>query len=1497
MNKEVTNRFLRSINIENVDDFDMCFSKSYKENDGTYVFEISKDTEWDYDLLSYFIEKLANINYKYKLKFTYKNEITNEGVFNIFRGLYEKINHYEFDHDYEFNNNILIIYGMNLDKDSSRLIEEFNQLIRFINYPLYSVIFRSDFVKSIEITNDFEINNKENIDLLESNDDLIEPSFYDNEEVLEDSDFLDFEDEFNQLVETESKAFSEELHYMDDKLQELDSSKRYKEYCLNDIKGPGLYFYSEGYIFTFEKEEKGGKYIFNAGFYIPGEEQYATFRIEANDGFLNIDHLNSFKKDDKVAFTGYSYISKNKFGNKRNSGPVYVITSIKKIGEKPVREDNLEEKRVELHLHTKMSAMDGVTSIEDYCKLASSMGHKAIALTDHGVVQAYPYAQKAAKQYGIKMLYGCEFYVTDDNFVGAINVNDKLLSDATFVAFDLETTGLSCRFNKIIEFGAIKFKNNMEIGRKDILINPKEKLSDTITRLTHISDEMLKDKPSIDECLDEILDFIDGCVLISHNLEFDYNFLNEACKRIKGHELNIAGIDTLTISQFLFPEASGHRLGNVCNRFDVEYDGDSAHRADYDANVLYKVFIPISDMLIKKGYKTVSSIKYLPKSPENIKHSRLSHLCAIAKNREGLKAIYKLVSLSHVKYYGKFPTVPKSKLIELRENLLLGSACFNGEVFDVASRLNKEKLDEVVSFYDYIEIQPLTNYMFLVNSYTNGFDDVSTIEKVLDAIIESAKSQNKLICATGDVHFLNPEDKIFREVYVYNAGVGKTAHPLLTFNRKKLEEKGIYFEDPDQYYRSTKEMLDEFSRYGKENAYEWVVTNTNKIADSCEVIIPIPEDHLFTPKIDNCENMLEELCYENAHKLYGDPLPPEIEKRLKRELRGIQEGDEDQTIGKGGIIHHGYSVIYYIAYKIIQKAHEDGYIVGSRGSVGSSFVATMANITEVNPLKPHYRCPKCKHFEFYEGNEFFSGYDLPVKKCPCCGEEMISDGQNIPFETFLGFDADKVPDIDLNFPPDYQAKAHNYTKVLLGEQNVFRAGTIGTVATKTAFGYARGYFEKRFKIEDLSSINPAKISYLAAGCADVKRTTGQHPGGIVVIPSEYEVYDFTPVQYPADDMDAEWMTTHFEFSAIHDTVLKLDLLGHVDPQALKFMCSRLNIDYRKIPLTDKKVLSLFSSPDALNLSHNYLKLTNGALALPEFGTSNVRGMLDSIKPTTFNDLIIVSGLSHGTDVWKGNAESLILSNIATLREVIGCRDDIMTYLIRMGVPNKQAFTIMESVRKGKGLKEEQIALLKEHNVPDYYIESCLKIKYLFPKAHATAYVTMAVRVGYFKVYYPLYFYAGFFSVRCDKYDWEAMYKGVDAILKRLDELKQQKQLEGSKFSKTSEEVVKTLTVALEFYDRGFKFSNLDIMKSDSRDFIVDEENKSLIPPFKVIDGLGDSVAQSIVEARENGNFISIEDFTNRCKINDTQLNTFKTLGVFKGLPEKEVEQGSLFDFL
>ncbi len=1150
------------------------------------------------------------------------------------------------------------------------------------------------------------------------------------------------------------------------------------------------------------------------------------------------------------------------------------------------RVDDEEIKRVELHAHTKMSTMDSVARVEDYFSQAKKWGMKAVAITDHTNVQAFPDAQAASQKTGVKALYGCEMNMVDDKLTYIFNPSDIVLNNATYVVFDFETTGLSARYDTVIEFGAVKYKDGLITDSIDILIDPEKPLSKTIIELTHITDEMLKGQLKMKEALKIIKDFIGDkdTILVAHNGQFDYGFLNEMCIRNGEEEIKNPVIDTLPLYRYLYPELRSHNLGSLCRTYEVEYHGGDevegddhgAHRADYDAKVLAESWAGMLASLTKNNLKLKHSDLENLTNDQLFKHLRPMHVTVYAKNMAGLKALFKLVSLSNTEYFASSPRIPRKLIEEYRENLLIGSSCLNGEVFETARNKSEVDLIKKMEFYDFIEVQPPGNFSLHVQ--LKEIESIEVVQRIIKDIYDASKKAHKICVATGDTHYISQEDKIYRDVYILAKAVGGSRHPLyFSRKREKLMKNGINVENPDQQFRTTGEMLRQFEFLGKDIAREIVVTNSNLIADQFEEVLPV-KDRLYPPHIKDDAKLLVERVWSNAKRMYGDPVPTQVKERLNAELDGI--------------LKYKFTVQYYIASEIVRQTNKDGFMVGSRGSVGSSLVATMSDITEVNPLPPHYRCPKCFHQEWdIDTKKYRSGFDLPQKNCPICGEDMVRDGQNIPFATFLGFHAEKVPDIDLNFSGEYQARAHDLTKTLLGVSNVYRAGTIETVAEKTAYGYALGYFEALGM--DPRKVKSAEITRLSLGCMDVKRTTGQHPGGIIVIPSDMDVYDFTPIQYPADDLTAAWKTTHFDFHKIHDNVLKLDLLGHVDPTALKMLGDLTGIDPKTVPNTDTKVISLYSSRDALKCHANYLQEKTGALGLPEFGTPFVRKMLEETSPSTFADLLIISGLSHGTDVWNGNAQDLINDGTCTIQEVIGCRDDIMIGLQNYGVEPVKSFKLMEQVRKGKKLKPEDEDLLREHKVPEWYITSCNKIKYLFPKAHAVAYVMMAGRVAWYKVYYPLEYYAVYFTTRSKQYDIKVMSSGEKAITTRLEEYKNIK-TSGGKLSPKDEEIEKTLNIALEMVERGYKISNIDLNKSLAGKFRVDHEHNCIIPPFDTLDNLGTPAAQSVVDEREKNAFLSIEDLSRRTKLSSQNIENLKKLGVLKDLPESN--KLSLFDF-
>ena len=1078
----------------------------------------------------------------------------------------------------------------------------------------------------------------------------------------------------------------------------------------------------------------------------------------------------------------------------------------------------------------------------------------------------------ASLKHKIKMIYGVEMYMIDPSFTVVFNEKDIPLNNLTYVSFDLETTGLSVIHDGITEFGAVKVKNGEVIDRLQFFVNPEREIPSRIVELTHITNEMVRNEPNIVERVEEIMAFFADHVIVAHNAIFDVGFLNVAYKKAGKQPIQNTIIDTLPLARAILKPMKSYRLGVVAKNYRVKYEDYVAHRADYDAEVLANVLNMMFHQLMNEGIYRISELNSRQDMSQVHKLVYAYHLTMLVKNKKGLKNLFKLVTEANTTYFYNEPRLPKELINQYRDGLLIGSSCYKSEVFEACLNSSDEKLDEVLSFYDYIEIQPLEDYQHLIARGTVANQD--NLIASLKRLIKHAKKLGKIVVATGDVHFTDPEDKIYRDVFIANPTIGlnHTPHPLCD----RRNPRAI---TPNCYLRTTAEMLDSFSQWlPMDEAKEYVVTNTNIIADQIDEILPI-HDKLYTPSIEGADENLTSLCYKTAHEWYGETLPEIVEKRLEREL--------------GSIIKHGFGVIYYIAHRLVKKSNEDGYLVGSRGSVGSSFVATMSGITEVNPLPPHYRCPHCAYSEFVDPEVVADGYDLEDKLCPVCNQPMKGDGHNIPFETFLGFNADKVPDIDLNFSGDYQWKAHDYCKVLFGEDKVYRAGTISTVADKTAYGYALGHAEL-LGIDQ--SIRSAELERIAAGCTGTKRTTGQHPGGIIVIPKEMDVFDFTPVQYPADDLNSLWKTTHFDFHAIHDNVLKLDILGHVDPTVIRMLQDLTHVDPKDIPTNDKKVMSLFNSCEAMGIDLEYINCKTGALGLPEFGTPFVRGMLEQTHPSTFNDLVIISGLSHGTDVYLGNAELLIKSGTCTLKEVIGCRDDIMVYLMQHGLEPLQAFKIMEFVRKGQPSKnkegwKEWVKVLEDANIAQWYIDSCAKIKYMFPKAHAAAYVLSAIRVAWWKLYYPTEYYSVYFTTRCDAYDIESMVKGKEVVLKRRREIEALRQ--EHKTTNKDEGLFSVFDICLEMFERGYSFSNIDLELSDATRFLPHPTDpKKIVPPFSCVDGLGESVAITIVQARLEHPFLSKEDVMKRTRLNNTHIKTLTQMGVFQNLQEEN--QLSLF---
>ena len=1137
------------------------------------------------------------------------------------------------------------------------------------------------------------------------------------------------------------------------------------------------------------------------------------------------------------------------------------IVGIKKCADfTTVRMDTSVEKRVELHCHTKMSDMDGVSDVKDIVKRAMKWGHKAIAITDHGDVQAFPDANHTVpSDSDFKVIYGVEAYLVDD-LKGMVTDSQNQDLDADYVVFDLETTGFSPETNRIIEIGAVKVQNGKIVDKFSTFVNPQVPIPFRIEQLTSINDSMVIDAPVIADILPEFMKFCEGCVMVAHNADFDMSFIKKNCQRLD-IPCKPTIVDTVALARVLLPNLNRFKLDTVAKALGVSLENH--HRAVDDAGCTAEIFVKFIEMLRERGMSTLDEVNAMgTSSVQNVQKMPTYHAIILATCDQGRTNLYKLISLAHIKYYHRRPRIPKSEFIRYRDGLLIGSACEAGELYRaILNGRPEEEISRLVNFYDYLEIQPLGNNAFLVrdeDSPVASNDDLIEINK---KIVRLGEQFHKPVVATCDVHFLDPEDEIYRRIIMAGQGF------------KDADEQAPLF------LRTTEEMLKEFAYLGSEKAEEVVITNTNRIADMCEKISPVRPDKC-PPVIENSDQMLRDICYNKAHKMYGDPLPEIVQERLDRELNSI--------------ISNGYAVMYIIAQKLVWKSNEDGYLVGSRGSVGSSFVATMSGITEVNPLHAHYLCKHCQYSDFdsdlvksFSGR---SGCDMPDKLCPRCGKPLSKEGFDIPFETFLGFKGNKEPDIDLNFSGEYQSKAHKYTEVIFGEGQTFKAGTIGTLADKTAFGYVKNYYEER----GVHKRN-CEIDRIVLGCVGVRRTTGQHPGGIVVLPMGEQIYTFTPVQHPANDMTVDITTTHFDYHSIDHNLLKLDILGHDDPTMIRMLQDLTGVDPTQIPLDDKAVMSLFQDTSALGITPDDLvNCQLGALGIPEFGTDFAMGMLIDTQPKEFSDLVRIAGLSHGTDVWLGNAQTLIQEKKATISTAICTRDDIMIYLISMGLDSEESFKIMENVRKGivaKGKcdkwpewKQDMI----DHNVPDWYIWSCEKIKYMFPKAHAAAYVMMAWRIAYCKVFYPLAYYAAYFSIRATAFSYELMCQGKEKLEGYMHEYEKRK----DELSKKEQDTYKDMRLVQEMYARGFEFLPLDIYKSEPHHFqIVDGK---LLPALNTIDGLGDNAAVAIAEAAKDGIFLSKDDFRERTKVSKTTIELMSDLGLFCDMPESN--QLSLFDF-
>lgn len=1172
-----------------------------------------------------------------------------------------------------------------------------------------------------------------------------------------------------------------------------------------------------------------------------GKTLYMMNVSDGNGALMCKVFLDDMNKDDVIKATKkgtYIKVQGDLINNYKTFDLELNVTAIEKAQE-PRVEDTAEVKRVELHAHTQMSSMDGMVPVGELVSRAASWGHKAIAITDHGVVQAFPDAMNAGKKNGIKIIYGVEAYLVDDDTDTIVNANDRDL-DQTFVVFDIETTGLSPHSDNLTEIGAVKVQNCEIVDSFSTFVNPKMDISYQIQELTRITNEMVKDAPSLEEALPKFLEFAKDSVLVAHNADFDTGFIYQKCQQL-GLEYNFEKVDTLTLARIINTNLKRFSLDKVCKEMGVVLSGH--HRAVNDAQATAEVFIKYLEIFKKKGINKLSDVNRVYGKVDYEK-LRPSHATIYAQNQTGLKHLYQLITDSHIEHLYGNPRILKSLLLEKREGLIVGSACSSGELYNAVVRHKSEKeIEKILELYDFIEIMPLENNMYLVES--GELKSVEELKEINKKLVKLGEQYDKPVVATGDVHMLDAKDAIYRTIIKYSQGYG----------RKSKSER--------LYFRTTDEMLEEFSYLGKDKAYEVVVTNSNLIADIFEDIKPIP-DETYPPRIEGSDKELRSMCYEKARRIYGEPLPDIVVKRLERELNSI--------------IGNGYAVMYIIANKLVAKSLSDGYLVGSRGSVGSSFAATMSDITEVNPLPAHYVCPNpdCKHSEFFAIGEWGSGVDLPPKKCPDCGTQMIKDGHDIPFEVFLGFEGDKEPDIDLNFSGTYQPTIHKYTEELFGEGYTFRAGTIGTVKDKTAYGYVKKYSEEQFL-----DMTAAEMDWLSKGCTGVKRTSGQHPGGVMVVPDYKDIHDFTPVQYPANDKECGVKTTHFDYHSISGRILKLDILGHDGPTIIRMLEDMTGIKITDIPLDDPETMSLFTSTKALGVTEEDIGTPVGSLAIPEFGTKFTRQMLIDTKPTTFAALVRISGLSHGTDVWVNNAQDLVRANVIGIKDVISTRDDIMNYLIFKGLRPKLAFTIMENVRKGRGLKPEFIEEMKANNVPDWYIGSCQKIKYMFPKAHAVAYVMTSFRIAYCKVNYPEAFYATYFTTKVEDFDVDLVTRGLDAVRAKMERIRE---LGNSSTAKENNQYT-ILEVVVEMLCRGIEMEKVDIYRSHPTDFQLDGDKK-ILPPMVALQGMGENAALSIAREREKGAFLSKEDLIKRTKVSKTVVEKLSEHGSLDGMSDK-----------